>query len=397
MIARRPGRFGLLGALAISAAACGSRGSTPDSEPESEELVGTGNEAELATVRVTPEAEKRLGIQTAKVERKSVARTRQLPGLVETAPGEGANIAAPVAGLLVARSTGPLLPGKKVERGEVLLNLRPLVTAEPDLVARAQRDVAAARAQAHAASAKAARVEALVSEGAESERGAEEAAAAAQVAEADLAEADKRLTRARQNPFAADVAIPLRAPEAGTVLRLSASPGQIVTAGAPLVDIARVERAWIRATVYVGDLDVIDRSAPAYVTKLGNHDRAAARAATPVDAPALGDPKAATAEIVYAIDNADAAFLPGQRVMVSAPLAQVSDSLVVPWSALLYDIHGGAWVYEQTAPHVYSRRRVEVRDIQGEVAVLQRGPEAGAAVVSTGAAELYGSEFGASE
>jgi len=68
---------------------------------------------------------------------------------------------------------------------------------------------------------------------------------------------------------------------------------------------------------------------------------------------------------------------------------------VIPDSALLHDIHGGTWVYERTAPHVYARRRVEVRDTVGGVAILTRGPETGTPVVTTGAAELFGIEFGA--
>ena len=71
---------------------------------------------------------------------------------------------------------------------------------------------------------------------------------------------------------------------------------------------------------------------------------------------------------------------------------------MVPWSAVVHDIHGGTWVYERTAPRVYTRRRVEVKHVQGSgaeaQAVLARGPAPGAMVVSVGAAELFGTEFG---
>jgi CheY-like chemotaxis protein len=51
-------------------------------------------------------------------------------------------------------------------------------------------------------------------------------------------------------------------------------------------------------------------------------------------------------------------------------------------------------LYEKLAPHQYARRRVEVRNVSGFQAVLARGPTVGVEVVITGAAELFGTEFG---
>jgi hypothetical protein len=62
--------------------------------------------------------------------------------------------------------------------------------------------------------------------------------------------------------------------------------------------------------------------------------------------------------------------------------------------AVPHDIHGGTWVYENIAPQQYARRRVEVRRVVKSLAVLVRGPTVGAKVVTAGAAELFGTEFG---
>jgi hypothetical protein len=67
--------------------------------------------------------------------------------------------------------------------------------------------------------------------------------------------------------------------------------------------------------------------------------------------------------------------------------------LTIPSSAVLYDIHGGAWVYQQTAPQKYSRRRVEIARVAGGAALVARGLQTGAKVVTAGAAELFGTEF----
>ena len=374
--------------LACLATACGSSDKPAPPVPPAK-VESPVKEGELTTVKLSEAAERRIAIQTAAVERKEVPRTRTYAGRIEAVPGSGASIAAPVAGMLVAAA--PLIPGKKVERGEVLLRIKPLVAAEADVLARGERDITVAKARVDAARVRADRLTKLAKDGATSQRAADEAGTELQVANADLVEATARGNRVRQNPFASDVTLPLRAPDAGTVLRLTASPGQVVATGTPLVEIARIDRAWVRVAVYAGDLETIARGRPGTVLKLGSQD---AREVTPIEAPALADPTSATVELVYAIENADAAFLPGQRVLATLPMAGTTTALVVPLASLLYDVHGGAWVYTTSAPHTFTRRRVEIRDVIGASAILERGPEPGAMVVTAGASELYGAEFG---
>jgi hypothetical protein len=67
---------------------------------------------------------------------------------------------------------------------------------------------------------------------------------------------------------------------------------------------------------------------------------------------------------------------------------------VVPYGAVLYDATGATWVYVTREPLSYLRERITVDDIEGDLAVLTDGPAVGTAVVSVGAAELYGTEFG---
>ena len=67
---------------------------------------------------------------------------------------------------------------------------------------------------------------------------------------------------------------------------------------------------------------------------------------------------------------------------------------VVPYGAVLYDAKGATWVYVAPEPLAYQRERITVHDIDGDRALLTDGPAAGTAVVSVGAAELYGTELG---
>ena len=64
--------------------------------------------------------------------------------------------------------------------------------------------------------------------------------------------------------------------------------------------------------------------------------------------------------------------------MVEIPLASTQQGLVVPDAAVLYDIHGDAWVYEDLGGNVYARRRVEIARHVGDRAVIARGIAEGA-------------------
>jgi hypothetical protein len=67
---------------------------------------------------------------------------------------------------------------------------------------------------------------------------------------------------------------------------------------------------------------------------------------------------------------------------------------VVPYGAVLYDPEGKTSVYVSPAPNTYVRQPITVDFIQGDRAVLVAGPAAGTAIVTVGAAELYGTETG---
>jgi multidrug efflux pump subunit AcrA (membrane-fusion protein) len=117
--------------------------------------------------------------------------------------------------------------------------------------------------------------------------------------------------------------------------------------------------------------------------------------ANPVVAPPTADALNSSADLYYEVDNRVLQLRPGQRIGVEIPLSNTETSLVVPSGAILYDIYGNTWLYIETGVRQYTRRRVAVRFIDGADAVLSNGPVAGTRVVVDGAAELFGTEFGA--
>ena len=70
---------------------------------------------------------------------------------------------------------------------------------------------------------------------------------------------------------------------------------------------------------------------------------------------------------------------------------------VIPYAAVLYDPDGATWTYTNPKPLVFVRADITVKDIDGERAILTKGPAAGTAVVTLGATELWGVEYGGIE
>jgi hypothetical protein len=128
------------------------------------------------------------------------------------------------------------------------------------------------------------------------------------------------------------------------------------------------------------------------VTRLGSSNPPLV--ANLVVAPLKADPTAASVDLHYEVPSAGGMLRPGERVMVELPLKTTQQGLVVPAASLLYDMHGDAWVYEDLGSNAYARRRVQVARHAGARAVIARGLTAGVKVVTAGAAELFGTEFG---
>lgn len=65
----------------------------------------------------------------------------------------------------------------------------------------------------------------------------------------------------------------------------------------------------------------------------------------------------------------------------------------VPYAALLYDPEGKTYVYTSPKELHYVKAEVRVARVESGRVVLARGPPAGTRVVTTGAAEVYGTEL----
>jgi hypothetical protein len=77
----------------------------------------------------------------------------------------------------------------------------------------------------------------------------------------------------------------------------------------------------------------------------------------------------------------------------TAKVGRSEGQKAVPYAALIYDPEGDTYVYMRSGPLSFLREEVDVRRVDGNRALLSRGPSAGTTVVTVGAAEIYGAEL----
>lgn len=318
--------------LALSACiGCGSSSGALDGHLEdSVAIMNPVQERQLTTVTLAAEAEARLGIKTSPVERRPVRRTRTI----------GGEVVVPVTlgdGGVVATSASPSSPSGAAES---LL----AVAAEVER-ARISRD-AAARALG--------RAERMLRDGTGSAKAVEEARAQLGLATAALHSAE-----ARRDMFG-HATVP--------------------------------KSLWVRVPLYVGELSEIATDRQVRVRMLGDGSTPGVLA-HPVVGPPSANADAATIDLFYELTDGTG-LRPAEKVAVTVERRSEEQTLVVPWAAIVHDIHGGEWAYERTEAHVFARRRVQVAGIDDDEALLASGPRVGAEVVVEGAAELFGVEFG---
>jgi len=83
-----------------------------------------------------------------------------------------------------------------------------------------------------------------------------------------------------------------------------------------------------------------------------------------------------------------------ERLGLTTEKVTKGSALEIPYAALMYDGAGKTWVYTSPEPRTYIRAAVTVDKITGDKVQLRSGPPAGTDVVTIGAAELFGTEFG---
>lgn len=376
------------------------------------------SESDLNIIALSPAAATRLGLEFATLDMRSMPRSRPYGAEVALPSGASVIISAPLAGTLHHPPGGDFPQvGQTVRDGDTLLELLPLLTPERSVltpserirvaeaklaVAQAQIDAEGqlqqAEVQSEATQIAFSRAQRLFKSGVGTKQAVDNAQALSESATEALAAAQARKALVDDIKLDEEAgkleAIPIVSPLPGIVRSTLVQTGQMVAAGAPLFEIMNDRVMWIKVSVYVGELDELDMTQPARLTLLDGQHSEQDTLAQPIAAPPTATPLSASVDLYYEVANGNDQFRPGQRVAAHLPITGKAETKTVPWSAVIHDIYGGQWVYEQVEPLKFVRRRVEVGWVQEKQAALLRGPAVGTQVVTAGAAELMGTEFG---
>ena len=266
--------------------------------------------------------------------------------------------------------------GQTVRRGQLLMRIDP---ADLQLSAQAQQQaVVAARAQAQQATADEARYRALLGTGAISASSYDQSKAAADAARAQLSAAQAQAQVANN----ANRYTELFADADGVVVETLAEPGQVVSAGQPVVRLARAGER--EAVVYLPETLRPAIGAVARAKLYGDSDTA-----VPAKLRQLSDAAdriTRTYEARYILDGALASAPLGATVTVEiADGASSASAFEVPIGALFDPGKGpGVWEIEGN-PAKAAWRSVKVLGLSDEVAQVTGNVKAGTQVAALGA------------
>jgi hypothetical protein len=80
--------------------------------------------------------------------------------------------------------------------------------------------------------------------------------------------------------------------------------------------------------------------------------------------------------------------------LATQPVGSTGGESSVPFSAVVYDVQGRAWVFVSTGTGTYQRASLDIDRIDGPTVLLRGGPPVGTPVVTVGVPELVGTEQG---
>lgn len=348
------------------------------------------------------------------VEKRDLVERVRLAADVVTLPWARASVVAPAAGRL-GPADGKSLPkpGEKVEAGQVVARIEPLLSGADLLTIEGQRfqleaqsrELLVKMAEVESGEIRAkvrldqaekslARVQKLVPEGAKSPRELEEADFALRGAKAELeaaaavrkvyADTIERIAKGSSRNYSAGFpAIEVRAPISGQVTDLSVVSGQHVEAGATLFAIVDLAQMQVQARLPEADLARVAPGMPAKAWIAQDRARVfdlgkAIRISPDVD------PRTRTVGVEFAVENASGELRSGLALTVLVETRRKEAALAIPDSAIV-DEDGKPIAFVHSEGETCERRDLVlgIRDA-GWVQVIS-GLEEGERVVTIGA------------
>lgn len=333
----------------------------------------------------------RVDFATDWVRRSALARAVAGPARLRPRSGGDVTLTARIDGTLGA-SPWPHL-GQSVAAGQVLFRLQPRVAGGESL-AHLRAEVQALEVDQHAAESRLERLERLWELEAVSLRELEDGRARVATLRARLEAARQDLTSARsarEGTGAGADELQVRAPFAGRISDVAASPGAAVQAGERLARLVDPDPVWLHVSLAPEAAAILSDAAPAGVvlqTETGDSHRLESDQVRLISRAPEIDPETGKLDVLLELrDSALLDRLPlGSAVDARVLLDEGREGIVVPASALVDD-GGEPVVYLQLSGERFVRQPVTVLDRQGD-RVLVEGLVPGQRLVTLGGPAL---------
>lgn len=353
-------------------------------------------ESSSGAVKLSEKAQQQLGLACQRPVKRDVQAVLSLTGWLELPPGKEIAVKSPLTGYLAVVEGQPAwVLGARIEKGQTLQRIMAFLTPmELAQMATAKEDTDIAIEQS------------LVSMKLAEEQLAKVSAARDAVigtrlndlkeifgrSKAAYEQSKEKLRFLPHEPKEGDLLmrpVTVESPLGGRILTVHVTEPQFVFQGDSLWTVADWSMLWVRVPVFETDLPRVLTTDSAGVRIPGS----SAVAASPLGAPQPTKPGLRTVDLLYAVPNDSETLRPGQSVVVDVPAGASEERLLIARSAVLWDGHGGAWVYVRASEDSFRRQRVELGQTVGDEVVITRGLDDDDEVVTTAAQSLYGEEF----
>lgn len=384
-----------------------------------EEVAGTPEPVEAEGISFLKEQQWKILTRTDSVERMTLTERIVLPGIVSAPPGNTAIVTPPIAGRLLPPVEGALpYVGDKVKEGVVLVRIQPPLAGSDVLTAIGNRnqirtmeiDLRVKASEAKAAADNASldlehaehvleRTQGLYEKSAKSKRELDEAQFAVREAGARL-KTQRGLLRTYEETLerlgdqAANIgeedglpSIELRAPIAGTVVKVDATVGEHVQPERALIKLVDTSDVLIVAQAPEADILRLSETQHALYQLPGNTEDYVSiteRGGRLVFIGATVDSKTRTVPLVYATPNRDGTLRLGMSVTVFAETSHAENSLAIPQSAIV-DEDGVFVAYVQVSGETFAKRELKLGLRDGKYIQVLSGLAEGERVVTKGA------------
>jgi len=361
--------------------ACSKPNPKPASEPAAKQEPG------IVVMQV--EAQKRVGLEVAPVKLTQLSEYLQVVGTVQPVSSR----VSPVRPLARGRLQEVLVRvGDRVESGQPLARFDNIEAGElAAQLASAQADLQKLKIQLAALSRQTERNRRLAEIGAAPQKDHEQSRAEQQAFEESLRSQQSVIAglTARLGRFGvaegSPVVTSIRAPFAGVVTKVQASPGEVVSAEAELFTVADLSQVWVQAEVYEKDLGRVQVGQAARITVDTYPDQPFTGKVTYISD--LLDPQTRTAKVRCEVPNRAVRLKLDMFATVQLPTTFSRRALAVPADAV-QQVEGKDVVFVRRAPTQFEARQIKTGKLINSLLEITSGLREGEPVAIRGAFHL---------